>query len=526
MVRATGIGLLLALVFALPAPAQDKEKQRKALDYSRKIDSALKKKDWTLASDGEFLRRVYLDLVGTIPTLSETRAFLADTSPTKRQDVIEKLLATEAHADLWARIWATILFGNYYDIRANIGGKNVVNKVIRKAMDDFRKWLRDHIAKDSPWQTIVAELIQAQGKLSENPILIYKTAAYYEGEAYLNLADSMSKSLLGMRISCARCHDHPFDRWTQEDYYGLAAFFVRMRARPAPSGGKMGQDNNDTDDVEFGEEMKGELSMPETSKMMRPKFLFGGAAGTQEMRLPALARFMVMKENSQLPRNVVNRVWAWFMGRGFVEPVDDFNMQNKPASGSLMEELVKGFVGNGYSLRFLFRAICNSEAYQRASAGTGTEVFANTGYRQLTGEQLFKALVTAAYTPETMVDFSNKDVLRGWAGFRDQLRPVFGADNNWTEVTPLPGNTRQVLLLRNGPTVDGALKSGEGLMGRLQGTTEQKIETIFLAVLTRPPTEDETKRYAAYVKERGDDRDAYEDAIWTLLNSAEFILRH
>lgn len=533
MVRALGFATLAAALLAHAAPQdKDREKLRKALEYARKIDSALKgRKDASPpASDAEFLRRVHLDLVGTIPTLAETRAFLEDGSPTKRQDLIEKLLASEAHADLWARQWCFVLFGNYYEIRANVGGKNVSPRAIRRAFEEFRKWFRDHLAKDTPWSAIVAELVQATGKLSANPVLLYKTSFYYEGDASLNGADGMSKSLLGMRISCARCHDHPFDRWTQEDYYGLAAFLVRMKGMASSGGGMMMKPDNDNEtvDVEFVEEPKGELTMPMTSKVLKPKFLFGGVAGSTEARLPALARFMVMRENSQLPRNVVNRTWSWLMGRGFVEPVDDFHMQNKPVFGSLLEDLTRGFTANGASIRFLLRAICNSEAYQRSCAGDATEPFATAAIRQLTGEQLFKSLVTAC-TGGDAPDWTAKAVRDAWGDFLNQVRPLYGADGEWTEVTPLPGNTRQALLLRNGGFVENLVKADWGLSGKVRamsGSPGERISRIFLAVLVRPPTEPELARYAAFVNGQGGSREAYEDVIWTLVNSAEFVTRH
>jgi len=522
MIRAIGAALLLAVPSVPSAQDRDKEKSRKALEYSRKIDNVLKgRKDAASpAADGEFLRRVTLDLTGTIPTAAETQAFLDDASPAKRQEAIERLLATEAHADLWARMWCSVLFRNYYDIRANVAGKTVSGKSIRKAFAEFRRWLRDQIAKDAPWPTVVVELVQSTGKLSANPALLYKTSFYYEGEPALNGADNLSKSLLGMRISCARCHDHPFDRWTQEDYYGLAAFLTRMKG--VPSGG----DDNETPDVEILEEPKGELTIPATSKVLRPKFLFGGTPGTSEARLSALARYFVMPGNAQLARNVVNRTWAVLMGRGFVEPLDDFNLQNKPICGSLLDELSRGFASHGYSLRFLLRAICNSEAYQRSCAGTGSESFATAAIRPLTGEQLFKSIVTACSGEDAPPDFASTAMRDRWNGFLNQIRGLYGADGEWTEVTPLPGNTRQALFLRNGGFVESVLSGLAEKVHSMSGSTDRKISALFLSILVRPPTEPERKRHAAYVDGREGSREALEDVIWALVNSGEFVTRH
>ncbi|SVE45936.1 uncharacterized protein METZ01_LOCUS498790, partial [marine metagenome] len=234
---------------------------------------------------------------------------------------------------------------------ARFNGKRLENSVVRESFQRFQSWFQGRIAVDAPWPLIVSEMLQATGVLTKTPELLYKVSYFRNGSYSLNFADAMSRSLLGMQISCARCHDHPFDRWSQEDYYGLASFMVRTKVRPI--GGK---EEDRCDDGELYEEKKGELTMPGTKKVMRAQFLFGGVAGTKDPRMPLLARFMATGRNTQLARNVVNRTWKWLMGRGFVEPVDDFNQMNRPLHSATLEYIRREFARNRYSLKFLFRA--------------------------------------------------------------------------------------------------------------------------------------------------------------------------
>lgn len=522
----------LCMLFSLPPLSGQQDQNgrariRAALTLSRRIDSKLKFRRnipvGEVAGDGEFLRRITLDLVGTIPTAEVARKFCLDRSETKRRDVIDALLATDAFANLWSRIWCEILLGNYRDLNARFQGKRLEKKVVNESFRRFQAWLQERISRDDPWPLIVVEMLQATGMLTENPPLFYKASHFRQGSFPLTFADDMSRALLGMQISCARCHDHPFDRWSQEDYYGLAAFMARTRVTAV--GGKT---DRVCDDGEFGEAAKGELTMPTTKKVIGAQFLFGGKAGSKDLRMPMLARYMATARNTQLARNVVNRTWKWLMGRGFVEPVDDFNQMNRPVHSSVMENIRREFARNRYSLKFLFRAICNSESYQR-ECGWTTEPFASAALRPMTGEQLFKAITTATLSSDNPPDFESRKMRLLWGKYLKNLPGIFGAGKPWTEVTVLPANTRQVLLLRNGTLVRDLVSSSKGLLGRIRGSKslpEEKLEEIFLAILTRFPTEDEIDRYLWFVEDAESERSAWEDVSWTLLNSAEFSLRH
>ncbi|MDP6957465.1 MAG: DUF1549 domain-containing protein, partial [Planctomycetota bacterium] len=236
--------MLLGMLFFLPnTSGQDqaeKSRIRAAHTLAKRIDSKLKfRRDvpvGELSSDGEFMRRVTLDLTGTIPTATAAREFILDRSETKRSDLIDTLLESDEFASLWSRIWCEILLGNYRDLGARFNGKRLENSVVRESFRRFQSWLQGRIAVDTPWPLIVSEMLQATGVLTKTPELLYKASYFRNGSFSLNFADEMSRSLLGMQISCARCHDHPFDRGSQEDYYGLASFMIRTKVRPI--GGK------------------------------------------------------------------------------------------------------------------------------------------------------------------------------------------------------------------------------------------------------------------------------------------------
>jgi len=526
----SGTGRWILLGFAAltaaggPAASQDKPKKT---ELTGRIDQILDSK-WSkagvapLADDGEFLRRLSLDLKGTPPGEEEARAFFTSTSPTKRLEKIDEYLASPDYALQWSRVWADVLFPNFRDVYIQ-SGKNLVRQTSNRMMRDFLKWMSEQVAKDTPVPGVIAELLQAYGKSEENALIIYKLQFYNGGgDAALEFADGFSKSWLGVRVSCARCHDHPFDQWKQEHFYGLAAFFARQRVRHFG-----GAKQDECDEVELWEDKAGDLSMPETQRTMAPTYLYGGRADTKDPRMTALARFVAFDPVKQLPRAISNRVWAALMGRGLVNPIDDFNRKNKTLFPELLEAMTKELAGHQYSVKYLVRSICASRAYQ-LSSGRDTEVttedFSRHITRQLRAEQLLNSLVTATRGAETVVK-RTEQYKQSWDQFAGQLGLIFGPGVPFNEVTVMPGNTRQALMVRNSEMVNRLVRGGGVVKGILGAETppEQKVERIFVAVLTRLPRESELKRWTEHVKKGAS---GYEDLVWTLINTSEFSTRH
>lgn len=505
--------------FVFAAPAKGKS-QRDVQTLSRRVDRTLRLRKSRLspdAKDSEFLRRVYLDLAGTVPTAARAQAFLQDSSPDRRERLIDELLESSAFGDLWGRIWAEVLLGDYDRLRGNFEGKALDGKFGRKSLGNFQSWLAREIVAETSWQDVVSRLIRSTGPVSRRPEVYYK-ATFFDGKVdALTFADEMSRSLLGVRISCARCHDHPFDRWKQKDFFGLAAFFMNLEASAE------GEEN--VTEVALTERVS-DGGLRADGRAFPPTFFFGGRAQADAARLPQLAKFL-SKHRDQLARNVVNRTWALLMGRGFVEPVDDFNLRNKARHGAVLDLLSREFLRRGESMKDLLRVLCNTAAYQRSSTGGGDEWLETREVRALSPEQLLRSILTASSGAELAVDWRDAEWGEQRKTFLRELREVYPAGKPWTEVSRLPGNTAQVLFLQNSRWMRQRIDKG-GLVRRLRGleiSAEETVGEIFLAVLSRWPDADERPRYSKYIEENGGWR-ACSDLVWALVNSSEFITQH
>jgi len=362
--------LLLLFILGVGANSAPQENAQKPAICTT-IDSAVKgisgynmKDQAAIADDGEFLRRVMLDLVGYPPNLEQVQAFMADKAPNKRVVKIDELLASDDFADLWARQFAEVFFGNYHDVAMDTMPK-LGKAASARIVGDFLKWFKLKLNKDTPWTEIVSQMLDARGTDEGDPAMAYKLSFYTgEGQA-IEFANGVARHLLGIRLVCARCHDHPFDKWRVEDYYGLADFVYRQKARGYGNGGE----KDAVDHVELKYADEGDIMLPDIKGSKdaevklahgggaQPNFLFGGSAGKNDDRMKVLAMFMTNKANSQLPRALVNRVWAWLMGKGVVHPVDDFNLKNKAMATALLEAMVSDTIENKYSVKRIIRAI-------------------------------------------------------------------------------------------------------------------------------------------------------------------------
>ena len=537
-----GAGALLVLLIAgaVASPAQETKAEPSRGDAKKPVavgavDSAAKSirgydtKASAVADDGEFLRRVMLDLVGYPPNLQQVKAFIADPSPNKRVQKIHDLVETEDWADLWTRQFAEVYFGDYHEVVMDTMPK-LSKEASARIVKDFMAWFKRQLMKETPYTDVVKWMLDARGNDEGDPALAYKLSFYKEEGQAIEFANGVARHMLGIRLLCARCHDHPFDRWTVQDYYGLAAFNVRQRVRGFGNGGE--KDTVAHVEVKYADEGDMEIQRsPDANdkdakvKLAQggkadPVFLFGGAANPKtDDRAKVLGQLITSKANTQLPRAMVNRVWSFLFGRGIVHPVDDFNLRNKALSPALLDNLTRAFVDSKHSIKELVKIICNTETYQR-SCNSDKEMktisFDRCNIKQLSGEQLINSVQVATQGKP------GKNI-----GEAQQMTgQLFPAGTISTEVTPLPGNARQALLLRNNGTV-GQWISGGGVLSGIKGgsgSTEDKIKDMFLAALSRLPNDAELARYKKFIE--GHQGSGWEDAYWTLINSSEFVTRH
>lgn len=527
---------LLILSFTLVAPAQ--EKPLAAPDLSAAIDRSLEarwRKDLKgepapLSDDAEFLRRLSLDLRGRPAGIAETRAFLQDVSESKRLAKIDEYIASAEFARFWSKRLMSVLFDNYQYIRI-YPGRNFNLKTTYRLVRDFQAALEDRIAKDVSLHQILGELLTAEGRTDKNPLVLYKLSMWSGDLHYFEFADRISKSWLGISVSCARCHDHPFDKWTQEDFYGLAGFFTRHKIKHFDEGGGMSMGDT-CDEVELTEDSKAaELTNPDSGGQMKPTFLFGGAAGSAERRMLKLTEFLSARNHNQMARNFSNRVWEWLMGRALVHPVYDFNQRNRASIPDLLDKLTSDFANGKHSMRKLARAICASKGYQRSSARSepgDVKDYARGPLQPLTVEQLFNSIYLATRGGESVPDRSAPPLPAVWGWYAGQMNLVFGPGTGWNEVSPLPGNSRQMLLVRNGEIFQMMIRNPGGtasLAAQMKGSPVDRVEFVFLSVLGRRPDGQETSRWSQWL-ERKKGELGVQDMVWTLINSTEFMTRH
>lgn len=473
-----------------------------------------------LANDATFHRRAYLDVIGRLPTADETRAYLADSAADKRAKLIDQLLERPEYADFWANKWADLLRPNPY-------------RVGIKAVYNLDAWLRDAFRRNLPYDQFVRELLTAQGSTFRNGA----TVLYRDRRDPDEITTMTSQLFLGIRLDCARCHHHPFEVWSQDDFYSLAAYFARVGRKgtgisPPISGGE---------EIVFTA-ARGEVKHPVTGKVMPARPLFGKAAETDGDTDPrrALADWVVAKENPYFARVIVNRVWADLMGRGLVEPVDDLRATNPPSNGPLLEALADDFRQQGHDLKKLIRTIMASHVYGLSSlpGGRNTVDIRNHSrhYRQrLRAEVLLDAVTDITDVPETFTALPPRGramelwTVRTQSVFLDSFgRP----DPNQDPPCERTGETTvvQVLHLMNSPNLHRKVTADGGRAARLaasQKTAQEIVDELYLMVYGRSPTEDERSICLKVFAEKNTTRrQAIEDLMWALINTPEFVFKN
>lgn len=468
-----------------------------------------------LCSDSIFLRRAYIDILGVLPTVDEARAFLADSAEDKRAKLIDTLLTRPEFDDVWAMKWAEVL-------RVATG----VQVLDAKGMNRYNDWLRQKISSNTPMDQIVRELLTAEGGNFTNP-----AANFYLVESDPKMmAENVAQVFTGIQLKCAQCHNHPFERWTMDDYYSFAAFFSQV-------GRKASSDPREQIIFNRG---SGEVANLRDGRNMAPKFLGGAEPDTAgKDRRALLAEWLTSPENPWFAKNIANRVWAHFFGAGIVNPPDDVRVSNPPSNPLLLEELGKRMVEYNYDLRRFVRDLCNSYAYQmsthpREEGLNDTRNFAYAQVRRLTAEQMLDAI---SQVTQTKVKFPNlplgaraAQVANGPSGI--YFLEVFGRPTRETVCTCErrgEPNLAQSLHLINGDTIQSAITNGDGRLAHLLAAEKpvpEVAEELYLAALSRPPTDEEVKRLEDYVGAAEEKHAGLEDAFWAVLNSKEFTFNH
>ena len=472
-----------------------------------------------VADDAEFLRRLSLDVLGTIPSAEEALAFIQDARSDKRVRKINEILSRPEYAQHWAEVWEDILIG--YD-----------NQNRQQSKRALYAWLRDEcFAKNRPYDQMAQALITAKGVNQEYGAVNFILRQGTKGAGAINIASKVAKTFLCTQIQCAQCHDHPFDRYTQEDFYGMVGFFARVAQKKVDA-----KDQKDQR-VELYENVKGDASYGEGKdrKTVAPRFLDGATPDPAKERREEFARLLIRRDNLQFARAVVNRYWAHFFGRGIVHPVEDFSGRFKPSHPELLDELAREFVAWGYDLKWLVWKITGSRTYQLSSRVSPKKApheryFAVALTRPLTPEQIYAAMTRVLNADDAPA--TDPKVAEKMGNAKDNLlrefRKFFGDEEN-VDIGTFNGTIQQALLLMNGGTVNQGIAGKGSRLGVILKERDARIERlrfIFLTVLTRLPSDREQSTYLPYVTAAGGKREAYEDVYWTLVNSSEFLFNH
>jgi len=468
-----------------------------------------------ICSDEVFLRRVYLDLIGLLPSPEEREAFLSDASPEKRATLIDALLERREFIDQWVMQWAEVL-----QIRSN-------NEISYKAALLYFEWLRNCFTNDIPLDEMARRILTAQGGTFTEPA----TNFYLNQQEPIVLAENVAQAFMGIRIQCAQCHNHPFDRWTQNDYYGFVSFFTQL-------GQKRAEDQRET--IVF-DRRAGEVNHPVTGQPLPPKFLGGEQPDVRGRdRRAVLGEWLTSPDNPYFAKSIANRIWSHFMGVGIVEPVDDFRISNPPSNPELLDALAARLVESGYNIKAVVRDICTSRAYQRATQTNSTNV---------DDTRNFSHALIRRVRAETLLDIVSQvtDVPSKFRGLPMGARAVEIADGSTStyfletfgrarrdsvcacEVVREP-SLSQALHLLNGENVHGKIVEGN-LVGRLieaGRSNEEVVNVLFLRCLARDATNEETAAIVSVIETDEVElrKEILSDAFWAILNSNEFVFNH
>ncbi len=455
------------------------------------------------SDDAEFCRRVWFDLAGVAPPVAEVRSFLKDNSVDKRETLIDRLLASPHHASHMAATWNDLLLpadAQTIDQRQNILA--------------LQNWLRDQFIDNTPYDYFVASFLTAGGAANRGPAIFYTTRQVEPKK----IAAATSRIFLGVQLHCAECHDHPFDHWTQEDFWGYTAFFGQL----ARSDEQMNTGGLIID------QPSGEVTMPDSDEIVAPRY-----PGVTELpeedvtnnRRRQLTIWMASRDNDYFARAAVNRVWGHMFGRGLVDPVDAMDKDNPPSHQELLDFLTRYFIDHRFNMRTLIMTIARSDTYQLSSAYDSAN---------RPSQDFFAVMNVKTLTARQFYDSIQQNVLRqpsaSTANAIDFQREQFINRMKTSDTSPrdYPHGVMQALGVMNGPEIRRAVNIQQsGLLASLEAPffdDDERIDAIFLAILSRFPDQNESKRVADFFAKASSDSDLVtrrSDLVWTLINTAE-----
>ncbi len=466
-----------------------------------------------LCTDEEFLRRVYLDVVGVLPSVEEYQAFIDDKDPKKRDNLVDNLLNRKEFVEMWVMKWAELL-----QVRTT-------QQIAYKPMLRYYNWIQERIASNMPMDKMVQELLGASGGTFENA-----ATNYYQMEGDpKKVAENVAQVFMGMRIQCAQCHNHPLDRWTMDDYYSFAAFFSQI-------GRKGGEDPREQIIFNSG---SGEVKHPIGGRVMAPKFLGGevpDVAGKD--RRVVMAEWLASAENPYFAKNLANIVWSHFFGRGIINEVDDVRVSNPPVNAELVDALGQKFTEYKYDFKKLVRDICTSRTYQLSTTTNDTNAtditnFSHASLRRVRAEILLDLISQVTDTKNKFggLPLGARAVQIANGNTSTYFLSTFGRAKRDTvcacEVKIEP-NLSQALHLLNGDTLQSKVGQGNLIGKRLEEKVapEQIIEELYIRCLTRRPTDKEKNNLNAILVDVEDKKPVLEDVFWALLNAREFVFNH
>lgn len=504
-------------VSVLPMP-----KTKDATALAKVIDAAVAKcladaqlTESARTTDEEFLRRVYLDITGAIPTAEKAKEFLDDKNPDKREKLVDELLADPHYGRRLADIWTAKLFP-----------RDSNNRFVLK--DPLYKWFEEEFNKNTAWDKLVTSMVTATGTVADNPAVTY----FLANRSVDKLTDTTAQHFLGIQLQCAQCHNHPFTTWKQTEYWGMAAFYGKVKA-DNPKNANKGADNTTIGVTEGNGRTKQKDFFPESAKSVPAKFLGGDSPslGDKDPYRPTLAKWMTSPSNPFFARAFVNRTWAYMLGRGFVNPVDDMLVENEASHPELLDSLAVHVATTGeFDMKYLIKAICLSDTYQRTSKVSANNkddktLFSHATVKVMSPEQLYDSLtqVTGAARGADKGAKGQIGAAKGARlGARDQFVNFFLAGAETASTLDYDAGIPQALRLMNSPIANNPA-SVRAIVGGNNSKPEQAIERIYLTALSRRPTAEELKNLTAYVDRVGAST-AYSDILWAVLNSSEFTL--
>ena len=525
MVRYEGKFVPLPFTVLNPKPGFEFQKLTQLNYIDEHIDAKLAKvkiQPSPLADEATFLRRVYVDLTGAPPTPEQARAFLDDPerSQIKRRELIDALIGSQGFIDHWTLKWGDLLQSN----RDHLG---------EKGLWAFRQWIRDAIQENTPYDKFVREMLTSVGSTYDTP-----AANFFRVNDDPKLAmENTTQLFMGVRMVCAQCHDHPFERWTQNQYYQLSAFFAAVGMRP-------GFDSDEQ--IVYLKRGGGAIKHPKDGREVAPQYLLATAGappvGSLDDRRAELAAWLTSEKNPYFAKAIVNRLWSYFFHRGIIEPVDDIRASNPPVNKPLLDALEKDFIEHGFDMRHIIRRIVSSRTYQAAietnewNAGDETN-FSHFIPRRLPAESLLDALTIATGSrPEfedLPVGFTAQQLPDPHAGLDSagsaMFLDMFGRPERESSCecerrgdVSLP----QAMNLINGPTMGQAIADPEGRIAKalLAGVSDRElVEQLYLAALTRKPSAEELDKALTYLGEARGRASQAQDLLWALVNSNAFL---